>query len=479
VRDPIPLGRTLRITLFTPVFFLFLGCATNPVTGDRDLVLVSESQEIEMGREADRQIVETMGVVEDQDLTRFVSALGHDLAAGSERPNLPWTFRVLDDPTVNAFALPGGFVYLTRGILTHLTSKAQVAGILGHEIGHVTARHSVQQMSKAQLANLGLGISMIFVPELQQFQGLAGASLQLLFLKFSRDDERQSDELGVRYMAGLGYDPAELGEVFEMLRLKSEEEGGALPSWASTHPAPSDRQEKILLLSQDYPDAETVERAALLRRLEGVVFGRNPRHGFFDEGVFHHPDLEFRIRFTSGWQSANETTAVRSVSANQDAAVVLQLANERTPAAAAENLAGQDGVQLSDVREVQVNGLEAVAAAFRVESQDGALEGRALFPDLDGRVYAILGFSSAQAWPSYQSRIESSLETFQRETDPLVLAAKPATVELVSLTESMPVSAFVQSYESTVSPETVALINHVSLDGTIEAGLVKRVTITR
>jgi len=366
-------------------------------------------------------------------------------------------------------------VYLTRGMLTHLTSEAQVAGILGHEIGHVTARHSVQQMSRAQLANLGLGIGMILVPELQDFQGLAGASMQLLFLKFSRDDERQSDELGVRYMASLGYDPAQLSEVFQMLGRKTEQEGGSLPSWASTHPAPSDRQEEILLLSREFPGANTIERTALLQRLDGVIFGQNPRHGFFHEGVFHHPELAFRIQFPSGWQGSNGATSVRSVSSDQDAVLVLQMAEETTPAAAADQFAGQEGVHVFNPRNVRVNGLEAVIAGFQVETQEGPLEGMALFPALDGRVYGILGFSPAQTWPSYRSTVEASLDTFRRETDPSVLGVTPARVDLVSLTTSMPVTSFVQAYESTVSPETVALINHAFSNEMVGAGLVKRV----
>ena len=170
-----------------------------------------------MGREYDPQVVSQMGLYPDSALQQYVSSLGMEMARASERPNLPWSFRVLDDPLVNAFAVPGGFIYITRGILAHMDSEAELAGILGHEIGHVTARHSVNQMSRQQLAQLGLGVGMILRPELQQFGDLAGAGLGLLFLKYGRDDEYESDDLGVRYMRRAGYNPRELASVFRTL----------------------------------------------------------------------------------------------------------------------------------------------------------------------------------------------------------------------------------------------------------------------
>src|SRR5687768_7895465 len=124
------------------------GCSTNPATGKKQLAFVSEEQEIAMGREADQQVSQQLGLYDDPELQAYVSQLGKRLAADSERPNLPWTFRVVDDPIVNAFALPGGYIYVTRGLMSHLTSEAELVSVLGHEIGHVTGRHSVEQMSK-------------------------------------------------------------------------------------------------------------------------------------------------------------------------------------------------------------------------------------------------------------------------------------------------------------------------------------------
>ena len=221
---------------------LFAGCSVNPATGKQQINIISENQEIQMGREADQQVTAEMGLYDDAKAQAYVARIGKELAAHSERPNLPWSFKVVDDPAVNAFALPGGFIYVTRGLMTHLTNEAELVSVLGHEIGHVTARHSVNQMSKQQLANIGLIAGAIFRPDIAQgpLGQLAGQGLGLMFLKFSRDDERQADELGLRYLRGENYDPRQMAEVFKTLERVGEEAGpGAkVPNWMATHPAP-------------------------------------------------------------------------------------------------------------------------------------------------------------------------------------------------------------------------------------------------
>ena len=181
-------------------------CATNPVTGRRELSLVSESQEIAMGREYSAQVAQEMGVYPDSAVQAYASRLGREIAVTTERPKLPWTFTVMDDPQVNAFALPGGYIFITRGILTHMNSEAELASVLGHEIGHVTARHSVQQMTRQQLAQIGLMAGAIASDRIAQNLGMISQGLGVLFLKYGRDDESQADGLGFRYALTDGYD---------------------------------------------------------------------------------------------------------------------------------------------------------------------------------------------------------------------------------------------------------------------------------
>src|SRR5690242_9343653 len=223
-----------------------LACATNPATGAKELMLISESQEIAMGQGYDKDVVASIGLYADTGMQRWIQQFGSQLAAASERPNLPWTFHVVDDPVVNAFAIPGGYIYVTRGILAHLNSEAELAGVVGHEIGHVTARHSASQMSKQQLAQIGLAVGSIASPEFGRYAGVASAGLGVLFLKFSRDDESQADHLGLRYMRRAAYDPREMPHVFEMLtRVSQAQAGGRVPEWLATHPDPENRRGRI------------------------------------------------------------------------------------------------------------------------------------------------------------------------------------------------------------------------------------------
>lgn len=468
-------GRAAPALLLPALVSMVVACSVNPATGERQLSLIGEEREIAMGRQADEEIVSTMGVVQNEALDAYVSGIGSELAAASERPDLPWTFRVIDDPTVNAFALPGGFIYVTRGMLAHLDSEAQLAGILGHEIGHVTARHSVNRLSRAQLANLGLGLGMIAVPELREFGRLAGAGLQLLFLEFSRDDEHESDRLGVRYMTELGYEPAALSRVFAMLERKSEGAGGSLPSWASTHPAPGDRQGRILAMADTTPGADRVDRRAYLAQVDDVVFGSDPRNGFFQEGAFHHPVLRFRFDVPRGWQGTNGARVVQLSSPEGEAAFALRLAEASSPQAAAEDFVAETGVRVTDRDRSELNGLPATWLAFTASTDGGDLRGRAVFPELDGRVYVLYGIAASRAWNEHRGTLVEVLSSFRRESDPSILDARPRVVDVVELDRPLALSTFMDRYRAEAERSTLALINQVWETDELPAGPVKRV----
>jgi predicted Zn-dependent protease len=458
-------------------------CSTNPATGKRQIALISEQQEIAMGLEADKQIEAQMGLYPDERLQSYVAGLGRKLAADSERPDLPWTFKVVDDPVVNAFALPGGHIYVTRGLLSHLTSEAELVSVLGHEIGHVTARHSVEQMSKAQLAQLGLFAGMILSPQVAQYGDLASSGLQLLFLKYSRDDERQADDLGLRYLVRESYDPRQMPEVFETLRRVSQRESqanGRVPNWLSTHPAPEDRIQRISAqvakMDQDFSNAR-VNREGYLRNIDNIVFGENPREGFFRGNLFVQPELGFQVRFPQGWKTTNQKSAVGAISPREDAVVVVSLSSQSSPQAAAQAFFSQQGIQQGQALNQGGGGTRAVTNTFGVQrGQGGDLRGVASFVEHQGKVYQLLGYTTENNWGAYDNELAQALATFQRVTDPQLLNVTPKRVDVVSLPSAMTLEEFARRYPSTVDLETLAIINQANANTRFDAGAdVKRV----
>src|SRR5688572_12478215 len=263
------------ISCLTATIFLFNSCARNPVTGKSQIVLMSEAQEIAMGKEADPQIVAQFGLYDDKNLQAFITEKGKKMAAISHRPNLNYEFKIVDSDVLNAFAVPGGYVYFTRGIMAHFNNEAEFAGVLGHEIGHIAARHSVAQQRNALLGQLGLIAGVIIAPDLAQFAETASQGLGLLFLKFGRDAERESDRLGVEYSSKIGYDAHEMAGFFETLQRKSEEAGSAeLPNFLSTHPNPGDRNKTVNKLATEWQQQNNlknpqVNREMYLKRIEG------------------------------------------------------------------------------------------------------------------------------------------------------------------------------------------------------------------
>jgi predicted Zn-dependent protease len=464
--------------------FVMSACATNPVTGERELSLISESQEIQLGREAAQQAEQSIGLVDDSALQAYVHRIGIRMAKTSERPTLPWRFRVVDDPTPNAFALPGGFIFVTRGLLNLMDAEAELASVLGHEIGHVTAKHSVTQISRQQLAQLGLGVGGILVPEIQPFGQALGAGLQLLFLKHGRDDERQADELGFRYARTQNYDLAEMADVFEALQRYGDrqEDRSALPSWLATHPAPEERietaRQRVAKLG---PQAQArLARAEYLDQIDGLVYGENPRHGFFRDNVFYHPDLQFRMQVPQGWQTANLPQAVIAGSPQGNAVIQLTLAGTSAPEQAAQRFVSQSGVRaLRSTRET-IGGNPAVVTMFEAQTQQGGVGGYVAHLSYRDRTYQILGYSTASVFGQAQQVFTRVIGSFAPLTDRSILNVQPRRIDIVRLPRDMSVQAFQQSYPSSVALDVLTIINQApSPSATLQSGsLVKRVVGT-
>jgi len=453
---------------------IIAGCASNLATGEKHLNLISQSQEIAMGLQADSQVVASLGLYPNSALQRYVQELGAKLAQTSERPNLPWTFRVIDDPVVNAFALPGGFIYVTRGLMTYVENEAQLSGVIGHEIGHVTAQHAVHRMSTQKLTQLGVMAGMMIKPELQRFGQFVNTGLGLLYLKFSRDDESQADHLGLRYMVRAGNDPRQMVPVFDMLNRVSQASGGRrLPEWLETHPSPENRIERIqkeLDTLKIDPSRLSVNQNSYLSRIDGVVFGQNPREGFFRDNHFYQPELEFEFEFPSGWQTVNQKEVVAAASSNQDAVLQITLAQGTSSKEAAKQFFGQPGLQSERLETANLNGLPAVSAQFSAQTEQGVLRGKAAFVEYKGHTYQLLGYTTEQLWAKYQNIIVGSIGSFRRLTDPKILQVQPMHLKIVTVRQPSTLGQLAKQEGSPVQLETLAIINQTEVNASFKVG---------
>ena len=467
-----------RMTVLAASIFL-AACSTNPVTGRREISLVSEGQEVQMGQEAAKQVEAQLGLVKNDQLQAYVRRIGTELAKQSERPNLPWRFGVIDDPTPNAFALPGGPVYITRGLMNLMDSEAELASVLGHEIGHITARHSAQQITKSQLGQIGLLAVIIAKPELAQFGDALSTGMQLLFLKYGRDAERQADELGFKYALNDNYDVSEMDDVFLALQRVGEAEGrSGIPAWASTHPDPGERaqtvQQRVAALPAP-PAPRVLNEQQYLNQIDGLVYGENPRQGFFRNGEFLHPDLRFRLRMPTGWKTQNMPQAVVAVSPQQDAIVQLQFA-QGDPTSAARTFFSQQGIQQGQASTSSINGNPAYTSYFQAQTQQGVVAGLVSFVSYGGSTYQILSYTSAAQMNAYDNTFRGVAGSFSALTDASALNVRPNVIDIVQIPSAMTLSQFNARYPSVVPIAELSIINQIGANESMPAGSrVKRV----
>ncbi len=474
-------GRTL--ILLVAVMTAISGCVTNPATGEKEFSLLSPAQEKELGAQGDQEIVATYGIYNDAAVTAYVNEMGQKLAAVSDAPNLGYTFRVLDSPVINAFALPGGYIYVTRGLLAYLENDAQLAMVLGHEIGHVTARHSAKQYTSAQLANVGVGLGSVLFEDIEPFLGAIQTGLQLLFLKYGRDDERQSDELGVEYATRAGYQASEGAKFFTTLkRIQDQQQGGSLPTWASTHPDPAEREATIVQRAEYWhgqlPNIQLggVNPEVYVPRLENIVFGTDPRQGFIEGGVFYHPTLQFQFPVPQGWQLANFSAQIQMAPESGEAIVVMTTAQGVDPATAAQQFVNENQASVIESKGGTVNGLNAyrVRSDVNLENSDGSvgtISVLSYFIRKGDMLYVFHGYTDRSRFSGYANTFESIFGNFRQVTDANVLNVRPFRVDVFQAPRTDEFRALVQANSSAgLGIEDLAIMNQRSTTDQVQAG---------
>jgi predicted Zn-dependent protease len=453
-----------------------IGCATNPVTGKREFSLISSSQEQQLGAEGYKAVIAEYGLYADQREQSYVDSVGQAVARGSHEPGMRWRFTVVDDPAVNAFAMPGGYIYVTRGILAHLNSEAQLAGVLGHEAAHVTARHSAQQITQAQLANLGLGIASVLSPGFQRFSGAASQALGLLFLKYGRDHENLADELGIQYATKAGYDPREVPPTYSMLKRVGERSGQRLPTFLSTHPDPGDRETRTTGLARTAAGGRTglaVRQRAYLLRQDGIVFGQDPRQGYFEGDRYYHPTLAFSMTFPAGWKKQDTKSAILAAEPNDRAAMQVTLVpGNLSPTAYVQQLESEGRIAAARGGPETIGGFPAWVGRLTVNDQSGApaVLVAVILRKSSQAMFQILG-RSANPGDSDEERILSAATSFRALTDQARLNPTPDQLDVVSVTRASDFATAVRSFGTqALNVEDTAILNNANLDDDVRPG---------
>lgn len=473
------MNKYIFITCFTfTLSILFTNCARNPVTGKKQVVLMSEKQEIAMGNEADPQIVAQFGLYEDSALQRFIRAKGEQMAAISHRPKLDYTFRILNSDVINAFAVPGGYVYFTRGIMAHFNSEADFAGVLGHEIGHITHRHSVEQHRNALLGQLGIIAGIIIAPDLARFAETASSGLQLLLLKYSRDAERESDELGVEYSSKIGYDAREMALFFNTLERQSAgNEAARLPEFLSSHPNPGDRNVTVTKLATEWQQKlkltnPMVNRNTYLRSIDGIIYGQDPKEGYKENNVFYHPVLKFQFPIPPDWNYQNTPQQVQMAPKDGKAVMLLMLAPGNSLQSAYDTIVRKYQLNVVESRNVSVNGLSAIylIADQQVQNQP-ALRTMSYIIQHNGLIYHMIGVSALSDFNNYAINFNNTMQGFKTLTDPDKLNKKPDRVKIKTVTSAMTLLQFFRSYNLPESRhEEFAILNGLKLTDNLSNG---------
>ena len=407
-----------------------MACATNPATGKRQLVLLSEADEIALGREADVSIRREMGVYDSPGLQSTVSRVGQALAKSSHRTHLPWTFAVVDENAVNAFALPGGFIYVTRGILPYLRDEAELAAVLAHEVGHVDARHSVDQYSRQMLTQAALAGGSAFLPQWGvAFAGL-GAAADLLFLRYGRTAELESDRLGVGYASANGWAPQAMRGVLGTLG-RLDEFGGShrgVPNWALSHPPATDRIARVeeAIAAASGSSAGRTNEAQYEALLDGLVVGDSREDGMLRGTEFLHPILRFAVRFPDAWTISNTASQVSARAADPaNAAISLTLSKSTAPSPeeASRRDLEKSGLRLASGSNVRINGLDAFDAVYEGALDNVPVAVRVAHIRSGGQTYMLAGLTTVQEFGQADQRLQATVRSFralsQNEADQL------------------------------------------------------------
>ena len=469
----------LRVIALALPLLALAGCAVNPATGEQSFTaFMSRADEMEIGKKEHPKILKEFGgAYNDKDLAAYVRNIGIALTQVSEVPDMPYTITVLNTDNVNAFALPGGYIYITRGLLALADNEAEMASVLAHELGHVTARHTAQRYSKAMAANIGLTLlgalgSAAGVPS--EFGRLASYGTQAYLQSFSREQELEADKLGVRYMSRLGFDPNAAVRFLGKLEASSALEAklAGQPDAAerfnimSTHPRTRERIEQAIRLAQVAPVAQPrVGRGDYIARVDGMLFGDDPKQGVRAGRVFSHPGLGFRFEVPPGFVMFN--TPARVVARGPDDAVIVFDMEAPKKAKTFDDILlyltrhwGR-GLSLKNAERIEVNGLKGATGVGRASTSDGTRDARLVaLHETRERIFRFAFLTPPAATARLAEGLQRTTFSFRRLSPEEAAAIRPLRLRMVvvedgdtaaSLAARMPFEKFALEWFETLN----------------------------
>jgi predicted Zn-dependent protease len=463
-----------------------VACVTNPATGQRQFNLLSEGDEVALGKQSDAQIRQEMGLYADQAWQDYVNRVGQAMAKASHRPQLPWTFAVVDASAINAFALPGGYIYLTRGILPYLRDEAEMANVLGHEIAHVTALHGATAYSRQQLTGVGLGIGRILAPPDKQILfSAAEASLGLLFLRHGREAELEADRLGVEYAAGTGWNPSGMAGMLSTLGRLSEAGGSSrgVPNFLSTHPLPADRVEQVSTVAEKVRTSSSTRVNAddFARRLDGLVFGDSREQGILRGRDFLHPILRFALRFPEAWQISNGASqVVAQPEGNQSRVLMLEIldAGGRSPAQAGRARMAEAKLTERSGQSTTINGLPAFVGVFSGGTGNEAITARVAFISHAGRLYQVAGVAAEGAFAQADAAFLDTMGSFRGLSAAEADRVQPARIDFHTVRSGETWASLAKTLSGgTLTADALAIMNGASPSSAPAVGARVRVVV--
>lgn len=407
------------------IFMTLVSCSVNKATGERQFTaFVPESSEAKIGAENHQAVLAEFGYYDDAAIQSYVNGIGQKLAANTERDGVKYTFTVIDSPVVNAFAVPGGYIYISRGLMALANDEAELASVIGHEIGHITARHSAQQQSQGILANLGLTALSIAV-DTPGLSRAAGLGTDLYLKSYSRKHEHQADELGIRYSYRGGYNPYASADFLRNLQadsaLQDKIEGKQSQNfyYFSTHPLTADRIAETITLAGLYPKPDTDDRKVeYFSRIEGLIYGDSPRHGMVKGQDFVHTELGFKMSFPEGFKISNHADKVVGESSSQGALIIFDGDKKAAGQSIQEYLIsdwkrGQSGYATPEI--LTINGMPAVTTSYTsVISGYTKLIRNIAIAFSDTQVFRMTMVTSVNPPPALLTQLKTTTYSFKR-----------------------------------------------------------------